>query len=92
VGIIRDDAFVLEVDDGEVPVVVFDINRYQHEVVVLVKVCVSCPFQKAYRRSYLLKFGKPLGVNVVTSWETWVDLWGGGLVVVLSSPDLTVSP
>ncbi len=91
-GIIRGDVFVLEVDDGEVPVVVFGINRYQHEVIVLVKVCVSCPFQKACRRSYLLKFGKPLGVSVVTSWETWVDLWGGGLVVVLSPPDLAAPP
>ena len=88
----RDDAFVLEVDDGEVPVVVFDINRYQHEVIVFLKVCVSCPFQKACRCSYLLKFGEPLGVSVVASWKTWVDLWGGGLVVVSSSPNLAAPP
>ena len=58
-GVVCGDAFVLKVDDGEVPVVVLDINRYQHEVIVFVKVCVSCPFQKACRRSYLLKFGEP---------------------------------
>ena len=90
--IIRDDAFMLEVDDGEVPVVVSDVYRYQHEVIVLVKVCVLCPFQKACRRSFLLKFGEPLGVGVVTSWETWMDFRGDDLVVVLSSPDLAAPP
>ncbi len=91
-GIIRDDAFMLEVDDGEVPVVVSDIYRYQHEIIVLVKVCVLCPFQKACRRPFILKFGEPLGVSVVTSWETWVDLWGNDLVVILSSSNLAAPP
>ena len=91
-GIIRDDAFMLEVDGGEVPVVVSDVYRYQHEVIVLVKVCVLCPFQKACCRSFALKFGEPLGVRVVASWETWVDLWGSGLVVILSSPNLAAPP
>jgi hypothetical protein len=83
---------MLEVDDGEVPVVVSDIYRYQHEVIVLVKVCVLCPFQQACRRPFILKFGEPLGVSVVTSWETWVDLWGNDLVVILSSPNLAAPP
>ena len=88
-GVICGDAFCLKVDDSEVPVVIYNINRYQHEIIILIEVCLFRPFEKAFRSSSLLEFGEPLGASVVASWKTSVDLWSSGL---LSSSDLAAPP
>ena len=71
----RDCEFILEVDYGEIPMALGDVDGYQHVVVILVKVYTCCPFEYTCCPA-LLECGEPLSGSVKASRQAGMDLWG----------------